>query len=83
MLERRSPVVAMDRESEELAMSREATGSPPHLLVVSAGNSRDPGPAWSGRRLGGGRGGGCNDSIGEEIGGCSHHHRCSPKHPPV
>ena len=26
---RRSPVVAMDRESEELAMSREDTGSPP------------------------------------------------------
>ena len=41
---------------------------PPHLFVVSAENSRDPDPARSGKRPSRGRGGGCNDPIGEEIG---------------
>jgi hypothetical protein len=39
-------VAAPDRESEELARSGETPGKPPHLLVVGAGNSLDPGPVW-------------------------------------
>ena len=38
----------------------------PHLLVVSVGNSADPGPAWSCKRPCGGRGGG-GGAIGGEI----------------
>ncbi len=50
----------------------------PHLLVVSAGNSRDPGPVGRGRRLSGEHSGGCGRPIGEEIGLPS-----SPQGPPV
>ncbi len=38
----------------------------PHLLVVGAGNSCDPGPVGRGRRLSGEHCGGCC-AIGEEI----------------
>ncbi len=41
----RPPVAAPDRESEELARPGETTGKLPHLPVVGAGNSYDPGPA--------------------------------------
>ncbi len=44
LMDRRSPVAALDRELEKLAKSREATRSSP-LLVVSVGNFRDPDPA--------------------------------------
>ena len=37
-------MAAPERESEEVAMSGETTGKLPHLLVVGAGNSLDPGP---------------------------------------
>ncbi len=50
----------------------------PHLLVVGAINSRDPGPAGRGRRLSGEHRGGGGRSIGEEIGMPS-----SPEGPPV
>ena len=55
---------------------------PPHLLVVGAGNSRDPGPARlrpeakRGARW-------LLQPIGEEIVHFSSHHRCSRKHRPV
>ena len=39
-------MAAPDREPEELARSWETTGCPPHLPVVGAGNSFDPGPVW-------------------------------------
>ena len=37
-------MAAPDREPEELARSGETSGKLPHLLVVGAGNSLDPGP---------------------------------------
>ena len=40
----------------------------PHLLVVGASNSRDPGPVGRGRRLSGEHNGGSGRPIGEEIG---------------
>jgi hypothetical protein len=40
----------------------------PHLLVVGARNSHDPGPAGRGRRLSGEHSGGSGRLIGEEIG---------------
>ena len=58
--------MALDRESKKLAKSRETTRIPLHLLVVSARNSSDPDPAWSGKRLSGGRCGG-GGVIGGEI----------------
>ena len=64
-------------------MSRESTRSPPpHLLVVGAGNSPDPGlarlrqEAKRGARW-------LVLPIGEEIVHCNIHHRCSRKHRPV
>ncbi len=50
----------------------------PHLLVVGAGISRDPGPAGRGRRLSGEHSGGGGRPIGEEIGMPS-----PPQGPPV
>ncbi len=59
--------MAPDREFCESEV-RGKYKKPLHLLVVRVGNSLDLGPAWPGRRPCGGRDGGCNVPIGEEIG---------------
>ena len=52
--------------SERAHDCRKSCKKPPHLLVVGAGNSLDPGPARSGKRPSGGRCGG-GGAIGGEI----------------
>ena len=72
----REVLVRWNRDS-----SREVSDAP-HLLVMGAGNSSYPGPAWlmqeakRGARW-------LLQPIGEEIMHCSSHHRCSRKHRPV
>ena len=70
-------MAAPDREYSESEV-RGNHRKPPHLLVVGAGNSLDPGPAW--HRQEAKRG--AQSPIGEEIVYCSRHYRCFPKTPP-
>jgi hypothetical protein len=74
-------VAAPDREYSESEV-RGNHRKPPHLLVVGAGNSFDPGPAWHRQEAKRGAQWRRQSPIGEEIGYCSRHFRCLSKTPP-